>query len=89
MYLIRQAQLEDLPTILKLARMVHSNNLPDDPDILRSKIVRSRKSFAGSFENRADREFIFVLEDTETGHTSGCSSISAAKRRRGPPHCTQ
>ena len=86
MYLIRQAQLEDLSTILKLARMVHSNNLPDDPDILRSKIVRSRKSFAGSFENRADREFIFVLEDTETGNTIGCSSIIAAMGGPGHPH---
>lgn len=85
-YLIRQAQLDDMPTLLKLSRMVHSNNLPDDPDILGAKIVRSRKSFAGAWENRADREFLFVLEDTETGNVIGCSSIIAAMGGPGRPH---
>jgi arginine N-succinyltransferase len=79
MFYIRQAQLDDASSLLKLSRMVNSNNLPDDAEILRSKIIRSRKSFSqGERLDRTDREFIFVLEDTHTGNVIGGSSIIAA-----------
>ena len=44
MFLIRPATLEDAPTLLKLAKMVHFINLPADPEIIHTKIVRSRTS---------------------------------------------
>ena len=50
MFLIRQVTVDDAPTLLKLAKMVHFINLPADPDIIRTKIVRSRRSFAGKTE---------------------------------------
>ena len=45
MYRIRRSKLEDVPTMLKLAKMVHFINLPPDKDIIQSKIVHSRNSF--------------------------------------------
>ncbi|MEL6796710.1 MAG: hypothetical protein AAFO89_07780, partial [Planctomycetota bacterium] len=45
MYRIRRAKLDDTPTLLKLAKMVHFINLPPDKDIIQSKIVHSRNSF--------------------------------------------
>ena len=37
MFVIRQATLDDLPTLLKLAKMVHFINLPADKDLLAEK----------------------------------------------------
>ena len=86
MFLIRQVTVDDAPTLLKLAKMVHFINLPADPDIIRTKIVRSRRSFAGDAENEREREFVFVMEDTETGNVVGTSSIVATVSWPGHPH---
>ncbi len=86
MFFIRQAQLEDLPTLLKLARLVHSNNLPADTDILRTKLQRSRDSFAGKARTPQDREFVFALEDSETGNLIGTSSVISSVSCPGRPH---
>lgn len=45
MFHIRRAIIEDLPTLLKLAKMVHFINLPADRDIISQKVIRSRNSF--------------------------------------------
>ncbi len=86
MFLIRPANLEDAPTLLKLAKMVHFINLPADPEIIRAKIVRSRKSFAGEPDSLHEREFVFVLEDTETGNVIGTSSAISSLSWPGRPH---
>ncbi len=86
MFLIRPANLEDAPTLLKLAKMVHFINLPADPEVIRTKIVRSRKSFAGEPESLREREFVFVLEDTETGNVIGTSSVIGCLSWPGRPH---
>jgi len=86
MFLIRPANLEDAPTLLKLAKMVHFINLPADPEIIHGKIVRSRKSFAGEPDSPRDREFVFVLEDTETGNIIGTSSVISTLSWPGRPH---
>ncbi len=57
--------------------MVHFINLPADPEIIRARIVRSRKSFAGEPASARERDFVFVLEDTVTGNIVGTSSINA------------
>lgn len=46
MLAIRQAKIEDVPTLLKLAKMVHFINLPADREIIYQKITRSRECFA-------------------------------------------
>jgi arginine N-succinyltransferase len=44
-FLIRQAKLDDVPTLLKLAKMVHFINLPADREIIYNKITRSQECF--------------------------------------------
>lgn len=45
MFIIRQAKVEDVPTLLKLAKMVLFINLPADREVIHQKIVRSRECF--------------------------------------------
>lgn len=45
MFLIRRAKIEDVPTLLKLAKMVHFINLPVDRDIISGKVLHSRNCF--------------------------------------------
>ena len=86
MFIIRQAVMEDLPTLLKLAKMVHFINLPADPDIIGGKIAQSRLSFSGKVRSAHERQFMFCLEDTETGNVVGTSSIIACVSWPGHPH---
>ena len=86
MYVIRQATPDDLPTLLKLARMVHFINLPADKDIISGKIARSRLAFAGQSTSEREREFMFVLEQVESEHVVGTSSILSCISWPGRPH---
>lgn len=45
MFVIRRAKVEDVPTLYKLARMVHFINLPADKDLINEKVARSRQCF--------------------------------------------
>ncbi|MBX3363270.1 MAG: arginine N-succinyltransferase [Phycisphaeraceae bacterium] len=45
MYLIRRSTMEDVPTLLKLARMVYFINLPPDRDVISQKVIHSRNCF--------------------------------------------
>ncbi len=85
MFVIRQALPDDGPTLLKLARMVHFINLPADKDIIAAKIARSRRSFAGDLAQPRDRQFMFVLEDTESQSVIGTSSLIAHNGWPGLP----
>ncbi len=86
MFLVRPATVDDLPALLKLAKMVHFINLPADTEILRQKIVRSRKSFAGEATTPREREFVFVLESSDTNNVIGTSSIISCLSWPGRPH---
>ena len=86
MFVIRQAILDDLPTLLKLAKMVHFINLPADKDLLAAKVSRSRRSFTGDVDDIREREFMFVLEDGESGEVVGTCSILCCVSWEGHPH---
>lgn len=86
MFIVRQAVIDDLPTLLKLAKMVHFINLPADKDIIGAKIARSRKSFAGQAKDPHERQFMFVLEDTESGSIIGTSAVISCISWPGWPH---
>ncbi|MGE3107831.1 MAG: arginine N-succinyltransferase [Phycisphaerales bacterium] len=45
MFRIRRAKIDDVGTLLKLAKMVHFINLPADRDIITNKVMRSREGF--------------------------------------------
>ncbi len=55
--------------------MVHFINLPADKDIIASKVVKSRRSFSGELTDAHQRQFMFVLEDTDSGAVIGTSSL--------------
>lgn len=86
MFVIRQATLDDLPTLLKLAKMVHFINLPADKDLLAEKIQASRLSFTGKEAHARDREWMFVLEDTSSGAVIGTSALIGCISWHGHPH---
>jgi len=86
MFVIRQATLDDLPTLLKLAKMVHFINLPADKDLLAEKIQASRLSFTGKEAHARDREWMFVLEDTASGAVIGTSALIGCISWHGHPH---
>lgn len=50
MFLMRRAKIEDVPTLLKLAKMVHFINLPADKDIIADKAMWSRQCFLKAAE---------------------------------------
>jgi arginine N-succinyltransferase len=86
MFLIRPAHMKDLPTLLKLARMVHFINLPADHDLLAAKVRKSLASFAGKSKSERDRQFMFVLEDSETENVIGTSALISCVSWPGVPH---
>lgn len=86
MFIVRQIRTEDVPAVLKLARLVHSFNLPADRDSIATKVEQSRQSFSGRLENPGDRLHMFVLEDTETGNLIGTSMIIGSISKAGSPH---
>lgn len=45
MFVIRQSTMDDVPTLLKLARMVYFINLPPDRDVIAQKVTHSRNCF--------------------------------------------
>ena len=86
MFFIRRANADDAQTLLKLAKMVHFINLPADIELIRGKIARSRKSFAGQVTDEREREFMFVLVDSDTGNVIGTSAILSCLSWPGRPH---
>jgi len=86
MFIIRQAVNEDMPQLLKLSRLVHSFNLPQDRNALAAKLERSHKAFSGSVKEPRGREFIFVLEDLESRSVIGTSAVYSKISWPGHPH---
>ncbi len=86
MFIIRPAQPKDLPTLLKLARMVHFINLPADHDLLATKVRKSLASFAGKAKSERERQFMFVLEDHETESVVGTCALISSVSWPGFPH---
>ncbi|MSR69617.1 MAG: arginine N-succinyltransferase [Phycisphaerales bacterium] len=86
MFIIRQAVNEDMPQLLKLSRLVHSFNLPQDKDSLAAKIDRSQRAFSGEVKDAKGREFVFVLEDIESRTVVGTSAVYSQISWAGHPH---
>lgn len=87
MFFIRPATIDDVPTLLKLAKTVHFINLPADRDIIAAKVGRSRRSFAGQATDPREREFMFVLEDLDSENVVGTSAVRSCVSWPGHPHC--
>jgi arginine N-succinyltransferase len=61
-FVVRRSKVEDVPTLVKLARMVHFINLPADQDVIMAKVLHSRNSFIRAGGGEAS---------TRTRHRSG------------------
>ncbi len=64
--------MDDLPTLLKLARMVYFINLPPEKDIIAEKIRRSHAAFKAAGEGKDP-----ALHSTAAAGASGAGSASA------------
>jgi len=84
-FYVREAKESDIPTLLSLARTVHFINLPPYEREIRRLIETSVRSFAATRadgdppagDRRADRKYVFVLADSDTGECVGTSSLRA------------
>ena len=78
MFLIRHAIEEDIPALLRMAKTVHSGNLPPDPDALQDRVRRSMDCFTGKV-TEGSRSYMFVLADLENDRVAGTSSLMTGK----------
>lgn len=85
MIIVRPIQMEDLPALLALASAsgVGLTTLPNNEALLRGRIVASLATFAGAAE-KADEEWVFVMEDTAQARVVGICAIAGAVGLRDP-----
>ncbi len=80
MFLIRRAKIEDVPTLLKLAKMVHFINLPADRELIGERVAWSRSCFllaADQEVGHARRQTARPADRTEHGEiSSGVRNLS-------------
>jgi arginine N-succinyltransferase len=81
--IVRPARTSDLQDLVALASQLDSVNLPQDPEFLAERIVRSERSFSGALEDWREGLYVFMLEDTEAGRCVGTSMIIAKHGRPG------
>ena len=85
-FIIRSAREEDLEGLFQLSQQVYFINLPEDREILKEKIKLSVGSFNGEIADKHAREYIFVLENVESGEIIGSSMIIARHGSPQSPH---
>jgi len=86
MYLLRDVQRADLPSLKRLAAVLNTVNLPNDEATLEELIETSVRSFAGKIKNPFEREYLFVLEDAKSEQVVGTSLIIAQHGTKDSPH---
>lgn len=86
MYLLRDATPSDLPGLARLAAVLDTVNLPNDPKALESILDYSTRSFDQAIEDPFAREYLFVLEDLRSGELLGTSMVIAQHGTREAPH---
>jgi arginine N-succinyltransferase len=86
MFIIRDARLDDMTGLLRLAAVLNTVNLPHDQKALEELLDLSTRSFAGRVRSPLHREYLFVMEDTSTGALIGTSQIIAQHGTREAPH---
>ena len=86
MYLIRDVQKSDLPSLKRLAGELDTVNLPNDEKELTSIVEKSARSFDGRIRDPFEREYLFVMEEPRSGKVIGSSLIIAQHGTRDAPH---
>ena len=83
MFLIRSATSDDLKSVQRLAAVLNTVNLPNDPKALETLIDLSERSFSGKVPP-LEREYLFVMEHKKK--IIGTSQIIAQHGTREAPH---
>lgn len=85
-FIVRAADMHDLPAIYRMAKSAGDGftNLPPDRPTLHAKLERAVASFAREEDALADDLFLFVLEDLSTGNLRGTCQIFACIGSVGP-----
>ena len=80
MMVIRPITADDYPVLAEIAKEsgIGFTSLPVNEGILRDKIRHSEESFAQDVTQPGIQNYLFVMEDTSTGHVVGTSGIEAA-----------
>lgn len=86
MFLLRDVAPNDQAGLEKLAAVLDTVNLPNDPKAIKGIIDVSVRSFSGKIRDPLEREYLFVLEDTSTGELVGTSMILARHGSYEAPH---
>jgi len=84
MYLLRDVQRADLPSLKRLAAVLNTVNLPNDEATLEQLIDISVRSFAGKIRDPFEREYLFVLENAK--EVVGTSMVIAQHGTKEAPH---
>ena len=77
MFVIRDANPDDLVSLKRLAGVLNTVNLPDDTAALKSILDTSTRSFSGRIKAPFEREYLFVMEELSSGRLVGTSQIIA------------
>jgi arginine N-succinyltransferase len=85
MFQIRESNPDDLEQIFAVAEHLDTVNLPADRGRIGHLLELSQKSFDQSIP-AAEREYLFVLEDTSQARVIGTSMIHAQHGTRRAPH---
>ena len=86
MYLLRDVQRADLPSLKRLAAVLNTVNLPNDEATLEQLIDISVRSFAGKTRDPFEREYLFVLENAKSEEVVGTSMVIAQHGTKEAPH---
>lgn len=85
MFVIRESFREDADQVLAVAEHLDSVNLPADAASIADILELSERSFS-SEASVQDREYLFVLEDSDAGRIVGTSMIHAQHGTKRSPH---
>jgi arginine N-succinyltransferase len=86
MFLLRDAQKNDWQNVKRLAVSLNTVNLPDHEAALDALLEKSVRSFSGRIADPREREYLFVLEDTQTRQVAGTSLVIAQHGTYESPH---
>ena len=85
-FIIRAARADDVSQLTDLAKQFNLLNLPGNKKIIAEKIARSEGSFSSRLD-KAQAEYLFVLEDLEEKMVVGSSLVIAKHGSDAVPHC--
>jgi len=86
MFVIRSVESSDLEGVFELSKLANFINLPQNLEMLKTKIESSKISFINPSTDLSKNKYLFILEDTENKKIAGVSMIHAQHGTEAEPH---